>query len=80
MTYTEYRNQFPDDWRFRNAYGELTYEEAKALIDAETAPAHVKAAMLDAWREARRNKKLWNVGVSISDKRELTVTFFDRRI
>ena len=52
MTYSEFRNQFSDTWRFRNAYGSLTYEEAKAMIDAETCPPGDKAAMIDAWREA----------------------------
>ncbi len=75
MTYSEFRNQFSDTWRFRNAYGSLTYEEAKAMIDAETCPPGDKAAMIDAWREARRIVKLKNIGVFYSERRGLEITF-----
>jgi len=36
MTYSEYRNQFPDAERFMRAYGKLNAEEAKALLMRKT--------------------------------------------
>ena len=77
MTYSEFRNQFSDILSFKNAYGSLTYEEAKALIDAEASPVHIKAAMIDFWREARRSVKLRNIGVSYSEGQGLEIIFYE---
>ncbi len=77
MTYSEFRNQFSDNWSFMRAYGSLAFEEVKALIDAEICPPSEKADMIEGWRDARRNVKLRTVGVSYSESRELEITFFE---
>ena len=48
MTYSEFRNQFPTVEQFRWAYGNLTEKKARALIDAEVCPTHIKACMYTA--------------------------------
>lgn len=75
MTFTEYKNQFSDKWHFRQALGKLSYEEAKALIDAETCPPSDKDAMIETCRAEWRSEKLRNIGVSYSESRGLTITF-----
>lgn len=75
MTFTEYKNQFSDNWSFRQAFGKLTYEEAKAMIDAEMCPPDKKAAMIGIWREEMRSEKLRNIGVSYSESQGLEITF-----
>ncbi len=77
MTYSEYRNQFSNTWSFNNAFGSLTYEEAKALIDAEITSPDIKACMFETWRNARRIVKLRNIGVFYSDFRELEIIFYE---
>ena len=52
MTYSEYRKQFATEKEFENAFGQLSYEEAFALIASDNAPTHVKACMIDTWRKA----------------------------
>ena len=75
MTYSEFRNQFSATLRFEQAFGSLSYEEAKALIDAEICSPDSKAGMIDKWYEARRTVKLRNIGVFYSDSRELKIIF-----
>lgn len=75
MTYSDFKNQFSSAWSFMHAYGSLTYEEAKALVDAEICSPSIKASMIDSWRDARRNVKLRNIGVFYSDSRELEIIF-----
>lgn len=77
MTYSEFRNQFSSTWSFEDAYGSLTYEEAKALIQAEISPPSIKACMIDKWRDSRRKVKLRNIGVFYSDSRELEIIFYE---
>ena len=54
MTYSEYRNQFKTVEEFRHAFGELTEEEARALISAENSSTMVKAAMMTTWRMSKK--------------------------
>lgn len=77
MTYSEYRNQFTDNEEFLWAYGSLTKEEAKAMIDAEICPPSIKACMMDTWRVARRSVKLRRIAVHYSESRELVIIFYD---
>ena len=77
MTYSEYRNQFPDAERFMRAYGKLNAEEAKALIDAENAAPRTKAFLMSVWHEARRQVRLRNVSVELYDDSSLTVTVYE---
>ena len=77
MTYSEFRNQFSNTWSFMHAYGSLSFEEVKALIDAEMCPPSEKTDMFDAWRDARRNVKLRTIGVFYSDSRELEIIFYE---
>ena len=76
MTYSEFRDQFSNTYKFEYAYGSLTYEEAKALVDAEACSPSQKACMIDTWREARRAVKLRKIGVSYSEDK-LEVIFRD---
>ena len=75
MTYTEYKKQFPADWRFMQALGALPFEEAKTMIDAEACSPDDKEAMIKTWREARRIVKFRNIGVFYSESRGLEITF-----
>ena len=77
MTYSEYKNQFSNSWSFMDAYGSLSYEEAKALAEAEMCSPSIQASIIDTWREARRTVKLRKIGVFYSEKRDLEITFFD---
>ena len=77
MTYSEFRNQFSDTDSFMRAYGVLTYEEARALIDAENASTTIKACMITTWRQARRKVNLWNVSVNIYDGNRLTIVVYE---
>ena len=54
MTYSEYRAQFRKDETFRKAFGQLTEDEARALIDAERCAIHIKACMMSTWRKAKK--------------------------
>lgn len=77
MTYSEFRNQFSDVDSFLWAYGKMTLEEARDLIEAEDTSATVKACMMTTWREASRKVKLHNVGVTIWIDRSLSVVFHE---
>lgn len=77
MTYSEFRNQFSDVNSFLWAYGKLTLEEARALIEAEETSTTAKACMMTTWRTARRKVKLHNVGVTLRDDHGLTVVFYE---
>lgn len=76
MTYSEYRNQFSDVESFWLAYGVLTIEEAKALIDAEVASPSIKAAMITSWYSARRKVKLRDVSIRKRDD-GLSIVFYE---
>lgn len=77
MTYSEFRNRFTDVKEFRRAYGALTYEEAKALIDAETSPTHIKARMIDTWKTARLEVRLQNIDIRLHADRGLSIVFHE---
>ena len=77
MTYSEFRNQFTSVEAFRLAYGKLSFEEARALIDAEQCPTSIKACMITKWREARRRLLLTNVAVRLYDNGELSIVFYE---
>lgn len=77
MTYSEFRNQFPTVEQFRWAYGNLTEKKARALIEAEVCPTHIKACMYTAWRSARKEVLLENVAVHLHDDGGLSITFFE---
>ena len=77
MTYSEYRNQFPTIQSFVQAYGALTIDEVEELIKNDGCPVSMKAFMIDVWHEARRIVKLWKIGVSYSESRNLAITYFD---
>ena len=34
-------------------FGKLSYDEARAIVSADQAPTHIKAAMMGAWYRAR---------------------------
>ena len=65
MTYSEYRAKFRKDETFRKAFGQLTEDEARALIDAERCEIHIKACMMSSWRKA---KKEFEEGQRIKDE------------
>ena len=77
MTYSEYRNQFSNIRSFIRNYGELTLEEAEALIDADNCPPSIKPCLIDMWREARRLDKLRTIAVFYSEQGKLTITFYE---
>lgn len=53
MTYSKYRAKFKTVEEFKKAFGRLSEEEARALIDAESCATHIKAQMFSTWRSAR---------------------------
>ena len=77
MTFSEYRNQFPGVEEFRQAYGQLSFEQAKAMIAAEEASPSIKACMITTWREARRRTRLRNIGIHLQDSGELNIVFYE---
>ncbi|MBQ3860594.1 MAG: hypothetical protein II779_08695 [Clostridia bacterium] len=77
MTYSEFRNQFASTDSFMWAYGRLSIEEARALIEAENTSATVKACMMTAWREARRKVMLRHVDVYFMENSSLSVVFHE---
>lgn len=54
MTYTEYRNSFKNVDEFRKAFGQLSEDEAKAIIAADSCPNFIKACIITTWRSAHR--------------------------
>lgn len=77
MTYSEFRNQFSNVENFMRAYGALTAEESKALIDAENASPRTKFCLIAIWHEARKIVKLQNVKVNLHDDHSLTIVFYE---
>ena len=77
MTYSEFRNQFSDVESFMRAFGALTVEEAKVLIDAEKAARRTGVFLMSVWHEARRIVKLRRVEVNLLSDHCLTVNFFE---
>lgn len=77
MTYSEYRNQFSNVESFRRAYGNLTYEAVKALIDAEESSPSIKAAMMTTWYHARREVKLRNIDIRLREDDGLSIVFYE---
>ena len=53
MTYSEYRRSFDSTEEFLREFGKLSYDEARAIVSADQAPIHIKAAMMGAWHRAR---------------------------
>lgn len=53
MTYSKYRAKFKTVEEFKKAFGRLSEEEARALIDAERCEIHIKACMMSTWQSAR---------------------------
>ena len=77
MTYSEFRDQFSSAESFILAYGLLSFEEAKAMIDAENSPPDIKPCMITEWREARRKVILRNIDVSLSENGGLNIVFYE---
>ena len=77
MTYSEFRNQFTSVEAFRLAFGNLSFEDARALIDAEKSSPSIKACMITAWRESRRKVMLSDISVSLYENGELRVIFYE---
>lgn len=77
MTYSEFRNQFPSVDGFMYAYGQLSFEEARAMINAEKSSPSIKACMITKWREARRKVLLRDVSVRLSDSGEMSIVFYE---
>ena len=77
MTYSEFRDQFPSDERFMEAYGLLSFEEAKAMIDAEYSSPDRKACMINKWHEARRKVILENIDVCLPKNGGLNIVFYE---
>ena len=53
MTYSEYRRSFDSTEEFLKEFGKLSFDEARAIVSADQAPTHIKAAMMGAWHRAR---------------------------
>ena len=53
MTYSEYRRSFDSTEEFLKEFGKLSYDEARAIVSADQAPTHIKAAMMGAWSRAK---------------------------
>jgi len=77
MTYSEFRSQFASTDSFMWAFGRLSIEEARALIEAEKTSATAKACMMTAWREARRKVMLRHVDVYFMENSSLSVVFHE---
>ena len=77
MKYSEFRNQFSTVESFRQVYGRLSFEEAKALIDAESCAPFIKACMISTWRDARREVLLKDIKVLLNDSGELIIVFHE---
>lgn len=57
MTYSEYRRSFGSTEEFLKEFGKLSYDEARAIVSADQAPTHIKAAMMGAWYRAREQMR-----------------------
>ncbi len=57
MTYSEYRRSFDSTEEFLKEFGKLSYDEARAIVSADQAPTHIKAAMMGAWYRAREQMR-----------------------
>lgn len=77
MTYSEFREQFSGVNEFMWAYGQLTYEEAKAMIDADKGSPGIKACMMTTWYKARRRYRLHGVPVCLRDDGSLSIMFLE---
>ena len=77
MNYSEFRHQFSSTESFMQAYGRLTEEEARALVDADDSPTFIKACMMTTWSTARRKVKLHHVSVRLYDDCSLTIVFYE---
>ncbi len=54
MTYKDFRDSFDTVEDFKRAFGNLSEEEAHALIASATAPTHITACMFTTWKEAKK--------------------------
>ena len=61
MTYSKYRESFDNTEDFMLAFGQLTYEEAYALIDAEESSTTMKACMMTAWKKQKKGVRKYVV-------------------
>lgn len=77
MTYSEFRNRFTSVEAFELAYGRLSMEEARALIDAEKCAPFIKACMITKWGQARREVLLANIKVAKCSDGALHVVFYE---
>ena len=77
MRYSTFQRKFKTAEDFSRAYGALSCEEARALIDAEPTGYHIKACMFDCWRRARLEFLASKVRVSFSGDGLLSVVFFE---
>ena len=53
VTYSEYRRSFESTEEFLKEFGKLSYDEARAIVSADQAPTHIKAAMMGTWYRAK---------------------------
>ena len=77
MTYSEFREQFSCVESFIQAYGQLSFKEAKAMIDAEKSSPGMRACMITKWREARRKVILRNIDVRLPNNGGLNIVFYE---
>lgn len=77
MRYSTFQRKYKTAEDFTKAYGALSCEEARALIDAEPTGYHIKACMFDCWRRARLEFLASKVRVSFSGDGLLSVVFFE---
>ena len=77
MTYSEFREQFSSVESFIQAYGQLSFKEAKAMIDAEKSSPGMRACMITKWREARRKVILRNIDVRLPNNGGLNIVFYE---
>lgn len=77
MTYSEFREQFSCVESFIQAYGQLSFKEAKAMIDAEKSSPGMRACTITKWREARRKVILRNIDVRLPNNGGLNIVFYE---
>ena len=65
MTYSEYRSRFKSVSEFEKAFGQLSEQEARALIEASNSGTTAKACMFATWEKCR--KLIENTGKKETD-------------
>ena len=77
MHYLEFADQFSTEYEFMEALGNLSYEEAKTMIDEHRLPDRIKTARMEKWHRARKMVKLHGINVDLHADGSLRIVFYE---